>query len=126
MDEPPSAEDQDEGTTRDIADTSALPDECFQRKELAQVINMAICELPEQFRTAIVLREINGLSYQSIARLTGTEMGTVKSRIARARLAVQHRLAPYLISSDLVPQHTASGHNHRQASLPVLPRQAVD
>ena len=41
--------------------------------------------LPEQFRTSIVLREVEGLSYEEIAVITKTEMGTVKSRIARAR-----------------------------------------
>lgn len=52
--------------------------------------------LPEQFRTSIVLREVEGLSYEEIAVITKTEMGTVKSRIARARTKLQELLKPYL------------------------------
>jgi RNA polymerase sigma-70 factor (ECF subfamily) len=57
-------------------------------------------KLPEQFRTAIVLREVEGLSYEEIGVLTKTEMGTVKSRIARARTKLQELLKPYLESTN--------------------------
>lgn len=96
MDEPMGGDEDGESPTRDIADTSAMPDECFQRRELAIAIREAIAELPEPFRVAIVLRELQGLSYEEIALLTQSEMGTVKSRIARARTKIQHRLSPYL------------------------------
>jgi RNA polymerase sigma-70 factor (ECF subfamily) len=52
--------------------------------------------LPEVFRTTIVLREIQGLSYEEIADMTGVSLGTVKSRIARARQRLQTDLQPYL------------------------------
>lgn len=96
MDEPWENEDSDDSPTRDIADSSALPDECYQRKELSLAIRDAMSQLPEHFRMAIVLRELQGLSYEQIAILTQTEMGTVKSRIARARNKVQQLLAPYI------------------------------
>lgn len=86
--------------TRDIADTSALPDEKILSHELSDAIRQAMTKLPEQFRTAIVLREIEGLSYEEIAILTKTEMGTVKSRIARARTKLQELLQPYLSNSS--------------------------
>ncbi len=86
----------DEGPTRDIPDVSALPDETILNNELSEVIRDAMNKLPEQFRTAIVLRELEGLSYEEIAILTKTEMGTVKSRIARARTKLQELLQPYL------------------------------
>ena len=86
--------------TRDIADNSALPDETILSHELSDAIREAMTKLPEQFRTAIVLREIEGLSYEEIAVLTKTEMGTVKSRIARARSKLQELLQPYLSSSS--------------------------
>jgi RNA polymerase sigma-70 factor (ECF subfamily) len=95
MDEPMD-DDGEESPTRDTADTSALPDECVQRKELTEAIHKAMSELPEQFRVAIVLRELQGLSYEDIAFLTHSEMGTVKSRIARARNKIQELLQPYL------------------------------
>jgi RNA polymerase sigma-70 factor, ECF subfamily len=96
MDEGFDNEDSDELSTRDIADMSALPDECMQRKELKEIIHCAMAQLPEQFRTAIVLREVQGLSYEEIAVLTHSEMGTVKSRIARARTKIQEVVGPYL------------------------------
>jgi RNA polymerase sigma-70 factor (ECF subfamily) len=88
--------------TRDIADNSTLPDERILTRELTEAIREAMTKLPEQFRTAIVLREIEGLSYEEIAILTKTEMGTVKSRIARARLKLQELLKPYLTGSSEV------------------------
>lgn len=93
-------EDGSDGATRDIADSSALPDENVLNKEVNEVIRAAMMKLPEQFRTSIVLREVEGLSYEEIAVLTKTEMGTVKSRIARARLKLQEMLKPYLESSN--------------------------
>lgn len=121
MDEPISTDDLDENFTRDIADTSALPDECFQRKELAEAIRQAMAQLPELFRKTIVLRELEGLSYQDIAQLTGSEMGTVKSRIARARLRIQHSIAPYLLASDLQPGRSDIQCHAGRHPLKVLP-----
>lgn len=89
-------EDGEHSGTKDIPDSSALPDEKLLNRELSEVIRESMAKLPEQFRTAIVLREIEGLSYEEIAILTKTEMGTVKSRIARARLKLQEMLQPYL------------------------------
>jgi RNA polymerase sigma-70 factor, ECF subfamily len=89
-----------EGLTRDIADTSAQPDDIVLNREISEVIRLAMQRLPEQFRTAIVLREVEGLSYEEIAILTKTEMGTVKSRIARARSKLQELLKPYLESTS--------------------------
>ena len=87
---------EDDGSTRDIPDTSLMPEEKALNKEITEVIRQAMLRLPEQFRTAIVLREVEGLSYEEIAVITQTEMGTVKSRIARARTKLQELLKPYL------------------------------
>jgi RNA polymerase sigma-70 factor, ECF subfamily len=102
MDEPLSegGEETAEQATRDIADNSSPPDERILSNELSDAIREAMTKLPEQFRTAIVLREIEGLSYEEIAILTKTEMGTVKSRIARARTKLQELLQPYLSGSS--------------------------
>lgn len=98
MDEPVDEEESSD-ITRDIVDSSPLPDEKVLSTEMSDVIRRAMMRLPEQFRTAIVLREVEGLSYEEIAVLTKTEMGTVKSRIARARTKLQEMLKPYLESS---------------------------
>jgi len=96
MDEPMTYEDNEDGVTRDIEDKAAGPEELLHRQELQMVVHDAMRQLPEQFRTAIVLREVQQLSYEEIATITGTELGTVKSRIARARSKVQEIIGPYV------------------------------
>ena len=59
-------------------------------------ITKAIEELPELFRTIILLREIDGLSYEEIAELTDLNINTVKTRIARARIKLKKELEPYI------------------------------
>lgn len=80
----------------DVPDTAQKPCESTLASELDVVIKKAIAELPEQFKTVIVLRELQGLSYEDIASLTGTNIGTVKSRLARARSKLQQLIKPYI------------------------------
>lgn len=96
MDEPAYDDSDEGGPARDIPDTADVPDRLALNSELDRKIHEAIQNLPEQFRTIIVLREIQGLSYDEIASLTETNIGTVKSRLARARLKLQEVLEPYL------------------------------
>lgn len=96
LDEPAYETDDDNSPARDIPDASDMPDKQALNSELDRKIQQAIQNLPEQFRTIIVLREIQGLSYEEIASLTETNIGTVKSRLARARLKLQEVLEPYL------------------------------
>ena len=83
-------------TTRDIKDESKQPEDILLAKELSEVLAKAMNEVPTQFKTAQVLRDVNGMSYQEIAQITHVELGTVKSRIARARLRIQQRVSSYL------------------------------
>ncbi|WP_299490321.1 sigma-70 family RNA polymerase sigma factor [Acaryochloris sp. IP29b_bin.137] len=80
----------------EIASGEPGPDESLATHEFYGQLNDAIAELPEAFRTTIVLREIEGLAYEEIAEITGVSLGTVKSRIARARLRLQGQLQKYL------------------------------
>jgi len=96
LDEPVYENEEDSSPARDIPDASDMPDKQALNSELDRKIQQAIQNLPEQFRTIIVLREIQGLSYEEIASLTETNIGTVKSRLARARLKLQEVLEPYL------------------------------
>lgn len=89
------ANEMDENVTRDVEDSSALPEDVMQRAELMSEIESALAKLPEQFRTAMILREMHGLSYEEIAVLTNSEKGTVKSRISRARDKVQVSMSAY-------------------------------
>lgn len=68
------------------------PDRAFARKELASRLWSALDRLPFDQRTAVVLREIDGLSYDEIAFSLGIAIGTVKSRLTRARQALRHEL----------------------------------
>jgi RNA polymerase sigma-70 factor, ECF subfamily len=61
------------------------PDRTCESKEAAETVQSALQKLPKKLRAAIVLREIEGLSYEEIARVLNTSVGTVKSRISRAR-----------------------------------------
>ena len=79
-----------------ICDNKLKPDEKTIGRELTDVIRDTICALPEHFRIVIILRELQGLSYEEIAKITQTNIGTVKSRISRARNKMQECLKPYI------------------------------
>lgn len=79
-----------------MPDKKCKPNEKCLSIELEQMIRKAILELPEQFRIAIILRELQGLSYDEIAEATNSSIGTVKSRIARARNKLQDGLKTYI------------------------------
>ena len=64
--------------------------------EIRQTVNRAIEQLPDDLRTAIILREIEGMSYEEIAQTMECPVGTVRSRIFRAREAIDKRLRPLL------------------------------
>ncbi|MBI1242747.1 sigma-70 family RNA polymerase sigma factor [Umezakia ovalisporum] len=72
------------------------PEEELTTREFYDQLREAIADLPEVFRTTIVLREIEGMAYEEIAEITGVSLGTVKSRIARARSRLQTQLQSYL------------------------------
>ena len=74
----------------------ATPERMALSSELATTIQAAIDELPEELRTAIVLRELDGLSYEEIAAAMDCPIGTVRSRIFRARDAIERRIRPLL------------------------------
>ncbi|MEM8829070.1 MAG: sigma-70 family RNA polymerase sigma factor [Cyanobacteria bacterium P01_G01_bin.19] len=80
----------------ELPDDSPSPDDDLATREFYEHLQTAIASLPETFRTTIVLREIEGLPYEEIAEMTGVSLGTVKSRIARARLKLQSVLQNYL------------------------------
>jgi len=79
-----------------LPDYKCKPNEKCLSSELEKIIKSAIRELPDKFRVAIVLREFQGLSYEEIALATNTTIGTVKSRISRARGRLQEDLKEYI------------------------------
>ena len=87
------AEGFDEGEQlRDIN----TPESLLLSNEIAQTVNATIEGLPEELRTAIQLREIEGMSYEDIAKVMDCPIGTVRSRIFRAREAIAEQLRPLL------------------------------
>ena len=75
------------------------PENELMSKQIAQTVNDTMEALPEELRTAIVLREIDGLSYEEIATVMNCPIGTVRSRIFRARETIAERLRPLLETS---------------------------
>jgi RNA polymerase sigma-70 factor (ECF subfamily) len=91
--------DSEEAETFDDADGLRdinTPENILMSKQVARTVNDAIDALPEELRTAITLREIDGLSYDEIAQIMDCPIGTVRSRIFRAREAVAEKLRPQL------------------------------
>jgi RNA polymerase sigma-70 factor (ECF subfamily) len=76
----------------DIQDPSPGPDIQLEDKELQEALSMAISNLPEKFRIVLILRDIEGMSYDEIAKIINKPEGTVKSRLNRARLMLKDRL----------------------------------
>lgn len=93
-------EDPDDNESREMTfeDSNILQDEELHQKLCIKELEKALMHLNEEFREAIVLRDIQELSYEEIAEITGTAMGTVKSRINRGRLQLQEILTEYINS----------------------------
>ena len=76
--------------------SSETPDAVLASKEIAEMVNAAMEALPEELRQAITLREIEGLSYEEISEAMNCPIGTVRSRIFRAREAISEKVKPLL------------------------------
>jgi len=90
----------DENTTCEICDPCPCPDETAVNHEVSEIIREMIIKLPDSFRLVTVLRELGGMSYEEISKFTGAEIGTVKSRISRARAKLRECLKPYLYNNE--------------------------
>jgi RNA polymerase sigma-70 factor (ECF subfamily) len=87
------AENYDNGELLRDTDT---PERILMSRQIAETVNAAMDRLPEDLRIAVTLREIDGLSYEEIANATNCPIGTVRSRIFRAREAIAEQLKPLL------------------------------
>jgi len=93
-----ASKDDDDETfiSRNEPSTEETPESALAAKEITQVIEEVLAQLPEDLRLAITLREMEGLSYEDIAALMACPIGTVRSRIFRAREAISERVRPML------------------------------
>ena len=89
-------EDAIDSHQKDIEDKKIHTEEKLKNIELNEVIRTAIVGLEEHFREVVVLRELEGLSYDRIAFVLNTNVGTVKSRLARARMKLRQKLKNYI------------------------------
>ncbi|MCS6860905.1 MAG: sigma-70 family RNA polymerase sigma factor [Abditibacteriales bacterium] len=98
LDQPVEGESED--IVREVPDLSLAPERLVENKELQQVIRRAIRQLPEDYKQVIILRDIEGFSYSDIAKMTGSSLEAIKSRLFRARTALRDLLRPYLSGED--------------------------
>ncbi len=92
-----ASDDDDETSvlTRELT-SDETPETVLAAREVAQAVNAALEALPQELRQAVTLREIEGLSYEEIAQAMGCPIGTVRSRIFRAREAISVKVKPLL------------------------------
>ena len=77
-------------------DSSSRPDDMFRKRHLRELVEQSVSQLPEHHRVVFVLRELEGKTYEEIAEITGCNLGTVKSRLNRARNNFATIIAPHL------------------------------
>jgi RNA polymerase sigma-70 factor, ECF subfamily len=96
------SDDDDDETSRaeNELTSSETPETLLAAKEIASAVNAAMEALPDELRQAITLREIEGMSYEEIAQLMNCPIGTVRSRIFRAREAISVKVKPMLESQS--------------------------
>lgn len=92
--------DEDEPDERLVAQDISTPETELLSKQVAIAVNQAVDSLPEELRQAITLREMEGMSYEEIAEYMACPIGTVRSRIFRAREAIAAKLRPILGTPD--------------------------
>lgn len=92
--------DEDEPDERLVVQDISTPESELLTKQVAYAVNEAVEALPEELRQAITLREIEGMSYEEIAEAMDCPIGTVRSRIFRAREAIAAKLRPILGTSE--------------------------
>jgi RNA polymerase sigma-70 factor (ECF subfamily) len=86
-----------------LVDGQASPLEIAVHEEIRSKVELELRRMPEPFRTVVILRDLEGLSYDEIAEILGTHLGTVKSRLVRGRTMLRQRLAPFVVHPQLRP-----------------------
>ncbi|MBS0343591.1 MAG: sigma-70 family RNA polymerase sigma factor [Proteobacteria bacterium] len=89
----PQALGDEDGEAHDTADSTPGPDALLYEREVGARVDAALRALPPPLREVVVLRELEGLDYAAIARIAGVPVGTVMSRLSRARERLRHALA---------------------------------
>jgi RNA polymerase sigma-70 factor, ECF subfamily len=106
------AEAEEGRSTIEIEDLGATPFEQLAAHEIQQAVHHALQEIPEVFRGAVILRDLEGLTYEEIAEVLECSVGTVKSRILRGRRALKELLEPWL-GQRQTPARAETSQEHR-------------
>jgi len=104
----------------EVEDLAATPFEQFAAHEIQAAVQSALQEIPEVFRSAVILRDLEGLSYEEIAEVLECSAGTVKSRILRGRRALKDLLEPLLVDRSAIAPTI-----DRSAIAPTVDRSAI-
>jgi RNA polymerase sigma-70 factor, ECF subfamily len=91
-----NGKDDSEEIMREVPDYSQMPEKLLGQRELGAQIEQALLKLPEKLRSAVILFDIEGLTYEEIAQMEKVPLGTIKSRIFNARVALRQHLKAYL------------------------------
>jgi RNA polymerase sigma-70 factor (ECF subfamily) len=91
----------------ELEDASPSPFETLASREVQQVVHQALNGVAESFRAAVILRDLEGMSYEEVAEVLGVSVGTVKSRILRGRRALREILQPLFVARENAREKTA-------------------
>src|ERR1700680_2322410 len=105
------AEPEEGHSAIEIEDLGATPFDQLAAHEIQQAVQHALQEIPHVFRGAVILRDLEGLSYEEIAEVLECSVGTIKSRILRGRRALKEILEP-LLGKKETPEHAGTSHKH--------------
>lgn len=108
IEDDPTGDNEEGQTARQLIDSGESPEDYVERMELSSYIELGIRNLPPDQRVVMVLCDIHGYSYEEISEITGDPMGTVKSRISRARTKLRDYLLehPELLPSGFRPKYS--------------------
>lgn len=120
------AEQEGKGPALQLADSEPTPFDQFAAREVQAVVRQALAEVPPLFRSAVILRDLEGLAYEEIAEVLDVSIGTVKSRILRGRRLLRDILDPVLRSGSAAlsmdgPERSHSGRTAGRTSTAGIP-----